>query len=852
MKKLNLFLFISSLVLLGSCQRSTNMDQEPPQLSGAYEALNFLGAQRNYPLGYIPNGAYFHAWQQKQQQKTQQRSITSAPWETMGPHNRGGRTLAIAINPQNPNTLFAGSASGGLWRSYTAGYGAKAWERVETGFPVLGVSSIAISPVDTNTIFIGTGEVYNYFAAGTGAAYRNTRGSYGMGILKSTDGGQSWELSLDWSYDQNRGIWAVRFDPQNTNILYAATTEGVYKSSDAGQSWTQMMDVVMANDLIIHPDNPNNILVGCGNFASSGFGIYRSTDAGQNWTKITSNLPTYYEGKIQLAYAPSNPDVVYASIGNGFSSANGATWLCRSNDFGANWTVQSTEDYSIWQGWFSHDVAVHPQDENRITTIGITVWQSNNGGSDLSAITTNGGGYDNPPINGADGPPNYVHADCHDVVYHPSNPDIIYVANDGGIHVTVDGGGSFRSINGGYQTAQFYNGFTGSTYDSTKCLGGLQDNGTIRWNNNLTWRRIFGGDGSWTATNHLNDNIVFASYQFLNVMRSEDGGNSFSGSFEITSGENIAFIAPYVIAPSAPNVMYAGASRIYRSIDGGINWTPTNGNNPLKNDAPALCMAVSHQSSGTVYVGLAPSNSTLRGAFVTTDGGNSWQDITSGLPSRYPMDVAVDPTNDSIAYMTFSGFGTGHVFKTIDRGQNWINVSQNLPDLPVNAVIVDPDFPQHVYIGNDLGVYISQDGGETWYDFNEGLPEAVMVFDLSISPANRKLRIASHGLGAYQRDLLEEPLVSVPSTLSKSIIDFEVYPNPAKNFTQVIWQASEPSLYNISIIDTNGNILFNKKIKTLSGGPGKEFLNVDHLQVGTYFVRISSKNRTTTKKLIVY
>ena len=189
-------------------------------------------------------------------------------------------------------------------------------------------------------MYIGTGEVYNVEAAGTGAAYRNTRGSYGMGILKTTDGGQTWTKSLDWSYDQQHGIWMIKIDPTNPNTVFAATTQGIYKSTDAGASWIPVLDVVMGTDVLIHPENPNIIVAACGNFASEGFGIYKSIDAGESWQQITSNLPEFFLGKIQLGLAPSNPDIIYASVGNGFSFSDGASWLCRSNDFGSNWTIQ--------------------------------------------------------------------------------------------------------------------------------------------------------------------------------------------------------------------------------------------------------------------------------------------------------------------------------------------------------------------------------------------------------------------------------------------------------------------------------------------------------------------------------
>ena len=169
------------------------------KVSGAYDALNLFTLARTYPNDQIPNDSYSKAFKEIKQNRLSKFKNKSAvdPWTAIGPHNTGGRTLAIAFNPQNPNTIYAGSASGGLWVSYSGGVEVDAWQRIETGFPILGVGSIAFEPNDSNVIYIGTGEVYNYDATGTGTAYRNTRGTYGIGILKSSDGGTTWNKSLD-------------------------------------------------------------------------------------------------------------------------------------------------------------------------------------------------------------------------------------------------------------------------------------------------------------------------------------------------------------------------------------------------------------------------------------------------------------------------------------------------------------------------------------------------------------------------------------------------------------------------------------------------------------------------------
>lgn len=851
MKKLLLSLIILvSLLAYSSLFDKTEGNQvqqaAETHISGAYEALNHEGARQTYPNSTLPKESYFAAWQQWNFGDRQAHRFVTEPWETLGPHNRAGRTLTIALNPQNENTLYAGSASGGLWRSYTGGAGKEAWEKIETGFPVLSVSDIAFHPTDSMIMYIGTGEVYNYEAAGTGAAYRNTRGSYGMGILKTEDGGNTWTKSLDWSYNQQHGVWMIKIDPNNTDILYAATTEGIYKSINAGSNWQQVLDVVMGTDILIHSENADVIVAACGNFASPEYGIYRSENGGDTWTQITSNLPAEYRGKAQLAMSLSDPDIIYASIGNGFGS-DGASWLCRSEDFGSTWTVKNTEDYSLWQGWFSHDVAISPVDPDHVATIGINVWNSFDGGDSLRKISFGGVGYANPPIEGPDGNSKYVHSDAHDIIISPTNPLSYIVASDGGIHRSDDGGENWYSANGGYQTAQFYNGTSTSQNDINFYMGGLQDNGTIRLDEDLKWRRVNGGDGSWTAINPDNDSIFYVSSQNLYVRKTIDGGNNYSN---LNWGETflapVAFIAPFVVAPSNGKVMYAGSSNLAKSTNRGDNWAKMNEGNPLDGN-PILSLEVSPQDENVVYAGTAPYSGQRSHVFVTKNG-SEIADITGDLPDRFPMDITVDPTDPATAYVVFSGFGTGHVFKTQNFGKAWADISGNLPDVPTNAVIVDPMFPDHIYVGNDLGVFVSTEGGGVWESYQDGLSTATMVFDLKISNPNRKLRAATHGDGAFQRDLLDASSAVVDEI--QSVFDLNVFPNPVGNTVTIEFEIKTNQMVQLDLLDVNGRVVKPLLFEEINNGAHTFSFNLSVIQAGAYFIRIKNEEYQRVARLV--
>ena len=831
-----------------ACQLQTNQPVSQ-KISGAYEALNFLGAAMTYPSGHIPENAHYHAWVKMNKETGIKKSKPEDRWTSIGPTNFSGRMLTLAFNPQNPNTIYSGSASGGLWKSTTQGIGESAWTRVKTGFPVLGVSTICFAPGDSMTMYIGTGEVYNSVLAGTGAAYRNTRGSYGIGILKSNDGGKTWEKSLDWTYRQNEGVWDIGISQTDPNILYAATTDGVYKSSDAGNSWQRVHPVIMANSLVVHPDDPDRVVVGSGNFNSDDAGIYKTEDGGTSWDRISENIPETFNGKIQLANNSRFPDLIYASIGNGFGGPDGATWTLRSENFGSNWELVSTQDYSRWQGWFAHDLDINPENPDEVIAAGIRVWQSQDGGHSFDTISTGGVGFSSPPIAGPDGPPSYVHSDVHDVIYHPSQPDQFFIASDGGIHTSLDGGKSFESRNGGLQTVQFYNGTSSSQLDSEFFVGGLQDNGSIAYKGDEIWRRVSGGDGSWTAVDPNNDDDILLSWQGLNMLRTTNGGETVVDLPRPAFNENVSFIAPFVTSNTNPLMVYAGMSKVYVSEDRGTSWHAPNNNN-LDGFNPILSMAVSRQDHRVVYAATAPT--TIFGGrrgqvFVSRNSGRTWTQISTGLPARFPMDMAVDPLQSNVAYIAFSGFGTGHVYKTVDYGQSWMDISADLPDVPTNAIAIDPRNGQHVFVGNDLGVFQSLDGGVTWSNFNEGLPEAIMVFDLNIAGEIRKLRLASHGNGAYERDLPEAPLIFS----SSSDLDMVVRPNPASEQLQIHYNVATEDEYQLLVFDIIGRLVSEPLAKYRLPGEYSSVIDVRDFPAGTYLVRLSSEAEQVVKKLVV-
>jgi photosystem II stability/assembly factor-like uncharacterized protein len=460
--------------------------------------------------------------------RAQEDQEAQAPWVALGPigdiGNSGiaGRVISLAVDPRNPNRVFAGSASGGLWVSERSDSGADEdpraanwrdpkrpywrWRHVDTGHPVLGVGAIAIHPRDPDIVYIGTGEVYGYRRTARGFDYQPTRGNYGIGILRSTDGGTSWSESLAWQPKDQTGVQDLAIVPGPEGSMdftvWAATSEGVYRldtskgAGESNESWKRSLDVVAATSLSIHPTKPGEVVAACGDFASPGHGLYKTTDGGKSWQRLVRGLPVSFQGKGVLERSASNPEVLYASLGNstqlifandsvpaGATATGGSdgstypentrfkclytatpltgpsTWLLRSVDGGDSWeTRNAIQDSYNTQGWYLGAVAVHPQDPDQLylgyigpnrsfdggrTIEDLVVWKENR----LLAQSV----YDQ--ANGS-----LIFVDLHAIRYAPGHPDILYFASDQGVYRSADGGRSNVRVNQGFNTAQFYRG----------------------------------------------------------------------------------------------------------------------------------------------------------------------------------------------------------------------------------------------------------------------------------------------------------------------------------------------------------------------------------------------------------
>lgn len=726
--------------------------------------------QRAFPFDEIPTGAFRAAvreyrarWPAMLLPLAQQQADTA--WTPLGPGNipglsiqSSGRLTAIAVHPRDPNVIYVGGAQGGVWKTTNGG---ASWTPLTDRECSLAMGWIVLDPVDPDIVYAATGE--QHFS---GDSY------YGCGVLRSTDGGTTWTQLGASVFDLNTAtaggvtISRIVLDPRTAGsaagaTLHVAAENGVWKSTDGGVSWTRTLAAggngpAPATDLVMHPSNPDVLYAALGRVAGdTANGVYRSTDAGATWTKLGGGFPSRDVGRINLAIAPSQPSILYASVQNDFNDAGGANGsllgIYKSTDGGESWALASNAPSCNTQCWYDMALAVHPRSPDTVFFGGVPLFRSTDGGQTFQNVGTGPGGS--------------VHVDQHVVVYDPNDPRTVYVGNDGGIYRSRAGGapGTWESLNSDIAITQFYPGIGLHPTDPASALGGTQDNGTLRYAGSPSWQHVLGGDGGFTAIDFNDPATAYAETQwvpnsgFSGPRRSDNGGPFELKVSGIAISDRARFIPPLVMDPSDPNVLYFGTYRVYRTADRGESWTLI---------SPDLA------GPGRTITAIAPAPSAPRVIYVgtnggeihrTRDGGGEWVNVSSGIPRRVITDIAVDPGNPDIAFATVSGFQTEHVFRTMDGGETWTAISDGLPDLPVNAIVTDPRSSAILYIGTDLGVFRTVDGGASWEPLNVGLPN-VAVFDLALNPRTGRLVAATHGRGMFQREVAVD-VVAVTGTV---------------------------------------------------------------------------------------
>jgi photosystem II stability/assembly factor-like uncharacterized protein len=668
-------------------------------------------------------------------------------WTALGPApisgvQYTGRISAVAASRTDPNRYFIAGADGGVWRSSDAG---ATWTPVTDSMPTTAMGALTIEPVNEQIVYAGSGE----------ANFAN-HSRYGLGLFKSTDGGDTWQVLAAQTF-AGRCFSKIVINPVNPQILYASITIaggfpsmaaakghpqrsgplGVFKSVDGGANWSHLttgLPAVSATDLAIDPQTPSTLYAAIGHiFGSASNGLYKSVDSGATWSRLAGGFPISNIGRISVAVAPSQPLRLYAMVTNPADASGGGgsmqgAW--RTDNGGVSWASIPAPSIQASYGWYLSFVSVHPTNPATVFLGGLSLVRSQDAGFNWSTVTP-------------------AHVDMHGVAWDASGR--LLIGDDGGLHRSANLGTSWTSLNAGLGIIQFYAGFSTHPTDASIMLGGTQDNGTNRRADppvGGAWTQVLGGDGGWTQINQTNPLIAFGESQNTgNLSRSTNGGLSFSfAGSGIERSDRNCFLPPYVIDPVNPQRMLYATHRVYESLSGGTSWTPVSGDVTGGGSAAIRAIAIAPSDPMVTYV------ATNDGRVLRSDNGaRDFTLILSGNPGwpRVTREIRVHPERALEMYLAVASFGTEQVRRTTDGGMTWEALDGNLPDVPVNVIALDVrSAVTAIYAGADDGVYRSIDDGATWARHGCGFPPAPVI-DINVEEARNRLVVATQGRGAW-------------------------------------------------------------------------------------------------------
>ncbi|MBT5991204.1 MAG: PKD domain-containing protein [Bacteroidetes bacterium] len=707
-----------------------------------YKRWEWFMEPRVYPSGILPDPMATYNALNPALPIRPDHNRSNGNWTSMGPAISSGtgigRINCVVFHPTDTNIIWVGAPSGGLWKSTDGG---ASWHTNTDNLPAIGISDLVIHPTNPDTM---------YLASSDGDAYD----TYSLGVLKSTDGGSTWNTTgLDWNIVYGRSIRKLIMHPTNPDILFVATNAGIYKTTDGGIQWDLERNGGF-KDIVFKPGNPDVIYAAAYTGSSSTGGkFYRSTDGGDNFSEITGGF-TGKANRLAIGVTPDDTNYVYIlaseSPSSNYSNRHGFLGFYRSTNGADSFVEMSTSPNVLgWstngndlrgQGWYDLSIVVSPVNKAEVYVGGVNIWKTTNEGANWSL---------NAHWYGGGGAP-WVHADIHDMRFHPLNPYALYIGSDGGIFRSLDNGNNYTDISQSLVISQIYRLGISAT-DKDLVMVGLQDNGSKLYDPN--WENVLGGDGMECLIDYSNPSYMYGSLYYGDIRRSTNGGNNFSG-IKRNISEDGGWITPFIINPKEPKILYAGYGNVWKNENRGYNdWIKLTNWGSSK----VVAMAISKSDTNVLYV--AKSSSLYR----TTNSGTTW-DLLSGLPtsSNSITWIEVHPLYPNIVYVTFSGYNASNkVFVSDDFGNTWTNITGGLPNLPANCIVYQANSYGGLYVGTDVGVYYKDSSLTDWIAYNDGLPN-VIINDLDIyydasDDSKSRLRVATYGRGLWESELYFSP-----------------------------------------------------------------------------------------------